>query len=467
MRVSRHRRVLLLAYHFPPVGGAGAQRALHLVRELAEMGFEPTVVTSPGDRDGRYNPRDEELSSAVPEGVRVVRVPGPEPDLVHGDGWRSRAERLAGTIDSRTRWWMRGVEQAAGRLGDGVDLIHAFLEPYETAFPAARLAARFGVPWIADLQDPWALDEVRVHITQLHLLQDRLRMRRGLRTAAAIVMNTDEAARAVRKAFPELADKVVKAVPNGFSAADWADRAAGPAAPDDRFRIVHTGTLHTELGLAHRRSARARRWLGGRVAPVDMLTRSHVFLMEALGALVEEDPRRAGRLEMLLAGVLGDADLEAAAPYPFVRPLGFLSHRETVTLIRSADLLFLPMHDLPPGRRARLVPCKTYEYLASGRPILAAVPDGDARDLLSGEPGVDLCRPGDVDEMRRVVGTLLDRGRAETVNRLPRLARYERGALAGELARVYNSVLPGLAPARPAARPSIPTEPSAVPARRR
>ena len=51
--------------------------------------------------------------------------------------------------------------------------------------------------------------------------------------------------------------------------------------------------------------------------------------------------------------------------------------------MRSADLLFLPMHDLPPGARAGLIPYKTYEYLAAGRPILAAVPDGDVRDMLA------------------------------------------------------------------------------------
>jgi hypothetical protein len=55
---------------------------------------------------------------------------------------------------------------------------------------------------------------------------------------------------------------------------------------------------------------------------------------------------------------------------------------ESVALIRLADLLFLPMRDLPPGVRVTIVPGKTYEYLASRRPILAAVSDGDARDLL-------------------------------------------------------------------------------------
>ncbi len=71
--------------------------------------------------------------------------------------------------------------------------------------------------------------------------------------------------------------------------------------------------------------------------------------------------------------------------------------------MRSADLLFLPMHDLPAGRRAGLVPQKTYEYLAAGRPILAAVPDGDARDLLDASGVARLCRPADAAAMAAAV----------------------------------------------------------------
>ena len=41
-------RVLLLAYHFPPLGGPGTQRALKLVRYLPALGHDPAVVTGPG-----------------------------------------------------------------------------------------------------------------------------------------------------------------------------------------------------------------------------------------------------------------------------------------------------------------------------------------------------------------------------------------------------------------------------------
>ena len=119
-----------------------------------------------------------------------------------------------------------------------------------------------------------------------------------------------------------------------------------------------------------------------RPAGVDILTRSHLFLLQAVERLIADNPSLASTIEIHLAGVLSPTDREAAARSPVVRTPGYLTHAETVTLMRSADLLFLPMQNLPPGIRSGTVPGKTYEYLASGRPILAAVPEGDARDLL-------------------------------------------------------------------------------------
>ena len=46
--------------------------------------------------------------------------------------------------------------------------------------------------------------------------------------------------------------------------------------------------------------------------------------------------------------------------------------------------------------RAGIVPGKAYEYMASGRPILATVPDSDARDFVRAAGTGIVCEPGDV-----------------------------------------------------------------------
>jgi glycosyltransferase involved in cell wall biosynthesis len=143
-----------------------------------------------------------------------------------------------------------------------------------------------------------------------------------------------------------------------------------------------------------------------------------------------------------LAGGLSAADQEIIRGY--VHQHGYLPHRESVALMRSSDLLFLPMHDLAGGRRARLVPGKTYEYLASGRPILAAVPEGDARDLLGQAENAYLCRPTDVDGMARAIKQAFERKRRGMA--LPPagselLAPFERRVLTQKLATVFDAVL--------------------------
>ena len=119
-------------------------------------------------------------------------------------------------------------------------------------------------------------------------------------------------------------------------------------------------------------------------------------------------------------------------------------HPEAIALLRSADLLFLPMHDLPPGRRSTIVPGKTYEYLASGRPILAAVPDGDARDILAEAGNAFICRPRDVEALARAISTVVDASIAGEDLPSPEpdvVNRYEYRNLARELLEFFEQVL--------------------------
>ena len=103
--------------------------------------------------------------------------------------------------------------------------------------------------------------------------------------------------------------------------------------------------------------------------------------------------------------------------------------------MRSADLLFLPMQDVP--GRAGLVPGKTYEYLAAGRPILAAVPEGDARDLLS-EAGAHVVEPTDEAGMAAVIRDELEHPSAPPS---APLERYEYAAVTRRLAEILDGVL--------------------------
>jgi hypothetical protein len=90
-----------------------------------------------------------------------------------------------------------------------------------------------------------------------------------------------------------------------------------------------------------------------------------------------------------------------------------------------------------------LVPHKTYEYLAAGRPILAAVPDGDARDLLEASGTARLCRPADVGAIESNLEVEIEFWRAGAAPRVPDPSVVERcscSRLVRELAALYDTV---------------------------
>lgn len=440
MTATPRRRVLVLAYYFPPLGGGGVQHSLKLVRYLAESGYEPFVVTGPALRRHRWAPLDSSLEAELPADLRIERIARGEPP--QPGQWRDRGERWLNLPSIWGKWWVEGSVEAARRLPQ-FDIVYATMSPYESAAAGARIAVERGVPWVAGLRDPWALDEMIVYPSGLHRRVEERTMRAALRSADAVVMNTPEAAARVTRAFAELASRNIVAITNGFDPADFA---AAPKPRDDRaFRIVHTGNLHTDTGEHQRRTGRLRRLVGGAVEGVDILTRSHVYLLRAVDLLLRRRPDLRDVVEVYLAGVVTGQDERVVQVHGrHARVLGYLPHDESVDLIRTADLLFLPMHDLPPGVRATIVPGKTYEYLASGTPILGAVPAGDARDFLLASGRAVVCDPDDVEGMSRAIEAEISRpsGRPPfSVEGDKFLAAFERDRLAGRLAEVFDGVL--------------------------
>ncbi len=429
----------MLAYHFPPIGGSGAQRPVKFARylpEVSESEWVVDVVTGPGRSVDRWSPIDETLLSDVSANTNVHRVEGPE--IVAESRWLRRAERWLRLTSAWTRWWQQGAYATALTVAGSADVIVVSMPPYQSAPVGAALARDLGVPWVADLRDPWALDEMTIYGTRVHRILEQRNMRVMLRTAAAIVTTTPEAARRISSAFPELCDRPIVSIPNGYDESDFAPFA--PRAPDGTLRIVHTGYLHTELG--RRATAWPRRLFGGGVAGTNLLGRSHVYLVDAIER-IQRDPGL--HVELHLAGVMSEADRETTQRITGVVTHGYLRHSDAVRLMQTADLLFLPMHQMPSGMRSGIVPGKTYEYIAAGPPILAAIPEGDARDILVEAGNSYICEPSDAVAIERILRAELDRRRGSpqlppTVNREV-LHRFERRTLASRYQDVLETVV--------------------------
>ncbi len=380
--------VLFLAHYFPPIGGAGVQRSAKFVKHLPGLGILPLVLTGEGKPSDRWTPEDRSLQADVPTEVPVIRVAVPGAD----------------SLDREAR--MRRRHEAFVKAGSGAIAEHrpkailVTMSPFDDALIAAELARKYNLPWVADLRDPWALDEFQVYRSFWHRQRERRKMESYLGSAASIIMNTPEAMRKFRAAFPRLASRARVAITNGYDVEEFQVNWNRPR--NLKFTLVHSGYLHTESGLHQQRRSFEYRLLG-RIEPgVRILPRSHFYLMQALEKWLSQDASLVGNFRAEFIGVGSPTDEALVRNSPareLVRFTGYLPHSECVQRVMNADLVFLPMHQVPAGTRASIVPGKTYEYMATRRPILAAVPESDAKDFLKAAGTARLCDPEDVGQM--------------------------------------------------------------------
>ena len=69
--MKQSKKVLIIAYLFPPIGGGGVQRALKMAKYLGSFGWEPHILTV----EPEYHVSlDHSLLNQLPDGVSIHRT---------------------------------------------------------------------------------------------------------------------------------------------------------------------------------------------------------------------------------------------------------------------------------------------------------------------------------------------------------------------------------------------------------
>jgi hypothetical protein len=125
-----------------------------------------------------------------------------------------------------------------------------------------------------------------------------------------------------------------------------------------------------------------------------------------------------------------------------VRQHARVFHGDAVRAAREADILVVCQ---APGRNdVTAVAGKTFEYLRSGRPILAIVQSGDYADLVRRHAAVDAIVTGeDPARVADAIADLLDRGACASASIAPDpafVAEYSRRQVAARIAAIFDPV---------------------------
>jgi glycosyltransferase involved in cell wall biosynthesis len=374
--------LLLVTYFYPPGRDTGAVRPATMAKYLRRLGHRVTVLTTSAYGEGS----DDEADVIRTRDLQRTRA------RMHG---KERIDALydAGTYSGKPHplskvfvpeplvaAWAPFARSAALRRHreDPFDAVITTSPPESVHLIGEALAKR-GVPWVAELRDAWGFESLRPRFPTgaQRRLDERLE-RRWLRDADAVVVVSEPAAEDLRKRLGIDA----RVITNGW------DPELAPNPPADTRREGDEHRYATKSAL----SAGVRLVYTGRFGGPG---REPAPLVDAMAQLAKEDPEAAQKLELVVAGPLTDAEAgtfaRGVAPAR-ITLLGSLERTEALALQRGADALLLIAHPV----RSQLLNLKLFEYLASGRPILALA-EGTEAGRVAAEAGCEVVAGGEVD----------------------------------------------------------------------
>lgn len=435
-------RLLLIAYAFPPVGGIVVMRALSLAKYLPAQGFDVHVLSA---RNAVAPVLDPSLLAHLPPSVSLHRaftpelpfhfrkrlwnlVTGPREDTQAAEApppappWRSLLARTARRVfspDPQVVWVPNAIRTAKRIIRrHRIQAVLVTAPPFSVflignalkrSFPSLRL--------ISDFRDEW----LRFYLTDFDFLNDDFIRRRAelierdtVTLSDLVVAVTESSLREICSRYPGQPPGKFALVHNGYDPDVLKPLFETPPptpGPRDKVIITHIGTAYR--------------------------TSSPSWYFQALDGL---PPEIRNRVETRFIGRISETEqCMFAAGGRNVRILGFLPQQEALRWITDTDYLLMTMTN------EFSLPGKLFEYLASGKPIIALSPKNGEVARLIAETGAGWCVPHDQPEAVRAV--LSDAVRLALSGRIPfrtdrgAVARFERPRLAALYARLIRERL--------------------------
>lgn len=373
------------------------QRWLKFAKYLPQYGWEPVIYTP---ENPEANTTDDALLKDIAPGTEVLKTKIWEPYSFYkalfggkkntSDGGKQIKANIIGSenkslshrlslfirgnffIPDPRCWWIRpSIRHLVKYLKEHpVDVIVSTGPPHSMHLIAKGVAKATGIRWVADFRDPW---------TEIfyfkHLNLSSWAYRRHRRLEQSVLDNADivvVVSRKMQEDFQHRTTTPVKVITNGFDHEDFLKSAMSdlqqpsivdtetctPESHTGGFQLVHTG-IFVDNG-------------------------NPEYLWEVLGEKAATEPQFKNDLQIRLMGQVDDSILQGIGKAGLegnLNNMGYRPHNEVVQWQQQAQVLLLPLRKEPEA--AAILTGKFFEYLASGRKILAFGPtDGDLAKAL-------------------------------------------------------------------------------------
>lgn len=448
----KRKQVLMVAYYFPPLSGSGVFRSLKFAKYLPQFGWQPTVLSTDQAPNG-WKFTDESQVAEIPADMEVIRVPdgistGRETSL-NGDRVQALLNFLGAVLRESAEGYEiftqltrseYGIKQlltfpcaALSWAWDVVQYIEQNMDLrqfeviYTTSGPSSAhligfyLKQKYGIPWVADYRDPWTFNAYGADYNPSVAGQKLLfELESILLKSADHSLTVEESTVQTYLRHFQIAEGKISSITNGYDEADFSELTV-PQVRTQKFTINYSGLIYTGAQT---------------IEPI----------FGAIRQLSDEHKIDVAKINFHFVGVAAQNLETAAKEYglnSIVSQTGYLSHMEALQSNLNANLLLLLVGD--DARYKSVYTGKFFEYLRSGRPILALAPKDGAVDKVLRETGHgEAVLSTQISQIKAMIlreYRKWEKGQGLELLHCPAIERFERKVLTKQLASVLSDVV--------------------------
>jgi glycosyltransferase involved in cell wall biosynthesis len=411
------RKLLIVAYHFPPVGGSsGFLRSLKFCRYLPQNGWLPVVLTV---HPRAYERIDPSQLSEIPQEVAVRRA-------------FALDTRKHLSIAGRYPLWLalpdRYLTWVLGAIPSGVfEIYRSKVDVIFSTFPIASavligwlLRLFTGKPWVVDFRDPLTEDDYppdpRTHRVY-RWLESKV-----VRHASLLVFTADSTKTAYLRRYTQLNPEKCVVIPNGYDERDFQGLTPALSASNNGHQPITL--LH--IGLLYPQERDPRPFFHA----ISRLKQDGFASPASLRINLRASGNETEYSKMLKESRIDDI-VHLLPPVPYQQALQEGADADGLLLFQAANC-------------NNQIPAKGYEYLRLGKPILALTDEaGDTAALMKECGGATIVNLADQEAIYRALPAFLTslRSGSHLAPNPHKVAQYSRESQTRALAESLNRLV--------------------------
>jgi len=434
------KKVLIITYYWPPAGGPGSQRVVKFVKYLPEFGWEPVILTV---KKGEFPYQDRSLERDIPPEIKVYRTRSLEPFLIYKqitgkpleeplpvgmliESKKGLLEKIAGWIranlflpDARIGWIPFAVIAGLKIIKkENIEFLFTSSPPHSLQLIGLLLKKNSGLPWVADLRDPWTGIRYYKYIRRISIS----RMVDG-KLESEVIKNADAITSVSHSLIEEFRRKInsslksrLSVLTNGYDSQDFSQTKLQAS---DEFIILYTGNL-----------------LENQIPNA---------LFESVSKFLKMHPEFSKKFKIRFYGKVPELlryQIQKLEINGVVQIRQFIPHDQIVKEMEKAAILLVIIPDVE--NNIGIVTGKIFEYIGSGRPILLFGPtDGDAAHIIKRFPNSKVCDFGDVNGCVNFLEKMIGFWKRGKMPEIPSdlQKQFSRANLTEKLSKLFNSLV--------------------------